>query len=124
MDSPLIFFEPPPATEELPARMPSPFDPGPPHPLARRAAELMVAELERGHPLPRAAFEEPHRGKMFAVLVVVAPGGRVGFLRAFSGMLAGRWVVPGFAGPLFDLALRERIWPAAEAELVEADLRL
>ena len=39
---------------------------------------------------------------MFGVLVVAAPDGRIGYLRAFSGMLGGSWHVDGFAPPVFD----------------------
>jgi tRNA pseudouridine32 synthase/23S rRNA pseudouridine746 synthase len=52
---------------------------------------------------------------MFGVLVVREPGGRIGFLRAFSGMLAGRWDVPGFVPPLFDRETRARLEPEGEA---------
>ncbi|MBZ4421063.1 RluA family pseudouridine synthase [Myxococcus sp. RHST-1-4] len=52
---------------------------------------------------------------MFGVLVVREPGGRLGFLRAFSGMLAGRWDVPGFVSPLFDREERARLEPEGEA---------
>src|SRR4051812_42017699 len=54
----------------------------------------------------------PREGKMFGVLAV--PGG---YLRAFSGMLAGTWLVEGFAPPLFDLAARDAFWLHGEAEL-------
>ena len=56
-------------------------------------------------------------GKMFGVLVVADADGRVGWLRAFSGMLRGAWFVDGFAPPLFDPADRDRFWPAGEAAL-------
>ena len=52
---------------------------------------------------------------MFGVLVVADAAGRVGWLRAFSGMLRGAWFVDGFAPPLFDPAARAAFW----AELVE-----
>jgi len=91
---------------EVPARMPSPY--GPVHPLARRAAEQLRDEL-RGDPL---------EGKMFGVLVVEERG-RIGFVRACSGMLDGRWDVEGFAPPVFDAASRDAFWPAAERELAE-----
>jgi tRNA pseudouridine32 synthase / 23S rRNA pseudouridine746 synthase len=101
---------------ELPARLPSPWNPEP-HPLARRAAELLQAELRRGLPgVSLAGLDQPGRGKMFGVLVV-QDGPRVGYLRGFSGMLDGRWQVDGFVPPLFDHAARDAIWPAGEAEL-------
>lgn len=42
-------------------------------------------------------------GKMFGVLVVSTPDGKVGYLRAFSGKLGGRNHYPGFVPPVFDL---------------------
>ena len=83
-----------------PARLPSPF--GPAHPLAIAAARDLMAHLD---PAPR-------EGKMFGVLVV--PGG---YLRGFSGMLDGAWLVEGYAPPLFDLAARDAFWIAGEQEL-------
>jgi tRNA pseudouridine32 synthase/23S rRNA pseudouridine746 synthase len=120
----VTWFDPAPRADELPPRLPSPFDPPPPHPLARRAAERLVDELRRGRPLPLSAFEGENRGKMFAVLVVQDGAGRVGFLRGFSGMIGGRWQVEGFVGPLFDPAARDAFWPAGQAELDELDRRL
>lgn len=52
---------------------------------------------------------------MFGVLVVQEPGGRIGFLRSFSGMLGGRWEVEGFVAPLFDREARAQVEPAGEA---------
>ena len=84
----------------LPVRMPSPF--GPPHEAAVAAAH----ELQQR--LPRLS-----EGKMFGVLVVDDGS----YLAAFSGMLDGRWDVPGFVPPAFDRAARDAFWPAGEAEL-------
>ncbi len=97
----MILFAPQPT--ELPPVFPSPFA-VPPHPVALRA----IAELEVG-PLAE--------GKMFGVLVVRDGAGRIGYLRAFSGMLDGSWHRPGFCGPVFDEAARDSFWPAGEAEL-------
>jgi len=99
------YFDPQPT--ELPARMPSPFT-VPPHPLAFRA----IRELEVG-----SLCEGRDEGKMFGVLVVRDPAGRIGYLRAFSGMLDGSWDRDGFVGPAFDAAARAAFWPAGEAEL-------
>lgn len=109
----LRWFDPPPAVAELPAVMPSPFAIAAPHPLAARAAAALVAEL-RADPRP---LDDDDGGKMFGVLVVADAAGRVGWLRAFSGMLRGAWFVDGFAPPLFDPAARARFWPAGEAAL-------
>ncbi len=110
----------------MPTRLASPFDPGPPHPLARRAAEELQAHLRRGEAaegLDLGALDAPGGGKMFGVLVVEAADGRIGYLRAFSGMLGGRWNVDGFAPPLFDALARDTFWPEGQAELRELELR-
>jgi tRNA pseudouridine32 synthase/23S rRNA pseudouridine746 synthase len=111
---PLVtLFDPQPDLRELPTRLPSPFDPGPPHPLARRAANELRRRLES----PTGPWRDGERGKMFGVLVVADTAGRIGYLRAFSGMLAGSWLVDGFVGPTFDLADRQAFWPEVEAAL-------
>jgi tRNA pseudouridine32 synthase / 23S rRNA pseudouridine746 synthase len=107
-----LAVQPPP--EALPARLPNPFAPGPPHPLAREAAELLQRELAT---LPEAQREDLARGKMLGVLVARDADGQVGVLRAFAGMLEGRWDVDGFVGPVFDLAARNALWPDTEREL-------
>ncbi len=75
-------------------------------------AELRADFLAPG--VPAATLFAPEGGKMFGVLVVQEPGGEVGFLRSFSGLLAGQWEVPGFVPPLFDRIARARIEPAGE----------
>src|SRR5258706_5082568 len=110
----LTYFEPPPAPGEVPARMPSPFAIEP-HVLARRAAQELRCT---------ARFDLAGGGKMFGVLVVADARGRVGYLRAFSGMIDGRWDVPGFAPPVFDRAARDAFWPAGEQELAIIDARI
>src|SRR5688572_29135207 len=117
-------LDPQPLPGELPARLPSPFDEGLPHPLARRAAKQLKAELERGRPLDITALREAHGGKMMGILVVARASGRIGFLRGFSGMLQGRWEVPGFVGPVFDADDRAAFWPDGEAELDAYERRL
>lgn len=106
----MTYFEPRPAPDEVPARLASPFDPGHPHPLARRAAEALQARLRRrdvAEGFDPGDLEAPGGGKMFGVLVVAAEDGRLGSLCAFSGMLGGRWHVEGFAPPLFDPVARD-----------------
>jgi tRNA pseudouridine32 synthase / 23S rRNA pseudouridine746 synthase len=105
-----------------PARLASPFRPGPPAPWARMAAEALQGRLRRDAAL-EAALWRPGGGKMFGVLVVADARGRMGFLSAFSGMLGGAWDVEGFAPPLFDPVAREAFWPAGEAELAELEAR-
>jgi tRNA pseudouridine32 synthase / 23S rRNA pseudouridine746 synthase len=115
----LTLFDPQPPTSALPDRVPSPFA-TPPHPLAARAIEALrrdVAGLA-------VDLDAPGAGKMFGVLVVATPDGRIGYLRAFSGMLAGSWHIPGFAPPVFDDPARSAFWPAGEAELAVIDREL
>ncbi len=114
----ITLFEPQPDPGDVPEAFPSPFDELGPHELARRAAEVMQAELRSGSIAPglsTAMLNGPEGGKMFGVLVVQEPGGRIGFLRAFSGMLGGRWEVTGFVPPIFDREARVQVEPAGEA---------
>ncbi len=122
----VTYFEPQPAPSEVPARLASPFAPGPPHSLARRAAEELRLRLRRGElasGFALSSLDEPGQGKMFGVLVVAAPDGRLGYLCAFSGMLGERWQLEGFAPPLFDPAARDAFWPAGQAELYALEER-
>jgi tRNA pseudouridine32 synthase/23S rRNA pseudouridine746 synthase len=64
-------------------------------------------------------LHEPGNGKMFGVLVVVAPDSTVGYLRAFSGMVNGRWQIDGWAPPAFDASARDRVWIPGEVEMLD-----
>ncbi|QSQ18508.1 RluA family pseudouridine synthase [Myxococcus landrumensis] len=97
---------------------PSPFDELGPAELARQAAKVLQRELRDGFVapgLPTSLLEDAEGGKMFGVLVVRLLDGSLGFLRAFSGMLAGQWDVAGFVPPVFDREARARIEPEGEA---------
>ena len=118
----ITFFEPPPAAEDVAEAFPSPFDERGPHALARRAAEELQARFRAGLIAPglaTALLDGPEGGKMFGVLVVREPGGRIGYLRAFSGMLGGLWEVPGFVPPLFEHEARTRVELPGEATVKE-----
>jgi len=83
---------------------------------AHQACLALMAELEDEGCIDKYLYAEPGdprfstsylfgaaRGKMFGVMVAMAPdGGRV-ILRAFSGQYNGVWMVPGWAEPVFDL---------------------
>jgi tRNA pseudouridine32 synthase/23S rRNA pseudouridine746 synthase len=94
-------FEPQPAPAALPDALPDPFHEGPPHPLAARAAAALQRELVEA--------SDPREGKMWGVLVALAPDGTVGWLRAFSGQLGGEWHAPGCAPPLFGPEARAQV---------------
>jgi tRNA pseudouridine32 synthase/23S rRNA pseudouridine746 synthase len=64
----------------------------------------------------------PGGGKMFGVLVVETPTGETRALRAFSGTYGGRWVLPGWAPPVFDVVrwhALERAHDPAIADLTQ-----
>ncbi len=107
---------------DLPQGFPSPFDKSP-HPLAWYACQLLQERLRQGL-ASEHDFEAPDGGKMFAALVVRDPSGRLGYLAAYSGMLAGAWLMPGFVPPVFDLQARKEFLPAGEAILKNYSTRI
>ncbi|MBQ8502080.1 MAG: RNA pseudouridine synthase [Bacteroides sp.] len=70
-----------------------------PHPLCVQAA----AEVQQFLAQQTDWQAELSKGKMFGVLIVRADGNRIGFLAAFSGILAGTNVHPYFVPPVYDL---------------------
>ena len=101
----------------MPARFPDPRDAHGPHPLARTAAAAWMERLRCDPPGWAAPLGQPGGGKMLGVLVVQAPGGGLGVLHAFSGMLGGAFLLPGFVPPLFDVAARAALELPGEAEV-------
>ena len=83
---------------EAPGRFNNPFY-YLPHALCVVAADEVRSMLS----LDSTLAADAARGKMFGVLVVRDGDGRLGFLAAFSGLLAGRNRVPGFVPPVFDI---------------------
>ena len=70
-----------------------------PHPLSVIAAEEVQAYL-----LSRKDWENDlEQGKMFGVLTVQTETGELGFLAAFSGILAGKNLHSYFVPPIYDL---------------------
>jgi tRNA pseudouridine32 synthase/23S rRNA pseudouridine746 synthase len=110
-------FSPPPEQHEIPLAFPSPFN-ARPHPLARRAAVQLQEYLRRQSDWQHD-FTSADGGKMFGVLVVRDARGQPGFISAYSGMLAGQWLLPDFVPPIFDMAQRAIFLPAGES-VVEA----
>lgn len=118
--------------EELPDQLNNPFS-YTPHPLCIEAVQLVEAELNRllgtEHKRPEQGMEmtvaEPAiEGKMMGVLVVEIPGGEVGFLAAFSGLLMGRSVHPWFVPPIFDPTLPEGYFRCEEAAISTINSRI
>lgn len=83
---------------QLPERFTYPFC-YTPHPLCVMAAEEVQAYLAE-----QAEWrKELKQGKMFGVLVVKTEKGEIGYLAAFSGILAGENRHPYFVPPVYDL---------------------
>ncbi len=104
-------------TLEIPGRLPDPLNPAP-HPLARLASKYLRAKLDQT-PLLSQQLHRDGCGKMFGVLVVREPSGRVGYLSSFSGMLNRQWIVPGFVPPVFDADEQAAFLREGEVRLLE-----
>lgn len=94
-----------------------------PHPLTKFAAAELQRHLETQTDL-RHNFglsgdtEEMPIGKMFGVLVVADREGKIGYLSAFSGKLAGTNDHPEFVPPVFDM-LTENSFFLKEQEVID-----
>ena len=99
VNAPLHPFRSPVGHIALPERFTNPFD-YQPHPLCVLAA----AEVQAYLAARREWADELRQGKMFGVLAVRTDAdGALGYLAAFSGLLAGRSVQPFFVPPVYDL---------------------
>lgn len=79
---------------------------------------LMAAEEVRNYINSRSEWsEELMKGKMFGVLVVSTPTGEVGYISAFSGLLAGENRHPFFVPPVYDLLSKDSYFQQEEAEI-------
>lgn len=84
---------------ELPKQFTYPFS-YEPHPLSVMAADEVRAYISSQNQWS----EELAQGKMFGVLVVRNGQGKLGFLAAFSGQLAGTYQHDYFVPPVYDLS--------------------
>ena len=120
MEDLIRLFSPQPTASERPSVLNVPTRENDAHPLAWRAANALMESLSRGELAPRLSSQVLYGsegGKMFGVLVVELPDGRVGNLKAFSGQLQGSWDVPGYVPPVFDRKAREALEPTDEASV-------
>ena len=104
---------------EAPGRFNNPFYYSP-HALCIAAAGEVRAMLA----CDSALAADAARGKMFGVLVVRDGEGKLGFLAAFSGLLAGRNRVPGFVPPVFDLQSPGGYFKQEEARITALNKRI
>ncbi len=91
-----------------------------PHPLCRLAAQQVqdyLAKTVEWH-------EELCRGKMFGVLVVETKDGLLGYVAAYSGLLAGRNDHPFFVPPVFDSQQPNGRFKRGEAEISAINKRI
>lgn len=84
-----------------------------PHPLCVTAAEEVQAYLAT----QKQWEHELKQGKMFGVLIVRTATGDIGYLAAFSGILAGRNVHPYFVPPVYDLLQPEGFFKIEEENI-------
>ena len=99
-------------TGELPLQFTNPFC-YEPHPLCVDAAEQVRSYL-REHP---EWNEEISRGKMLGVLIVKTKKEGLYFLAAYSGQLAGRYDIPFFVPPIYDLLQPDGYFQKEQAEI-------
>ena len=71
-----------------------------------------------------AVAADAAKGKMLGVLVVRDVAGGLGYLAAFSGLLAGRSSVPGFVPPVFDFLSPGGYFKNEEAEISLLNARI
>jgi tRNA pseudouridine32 synthase/23S rRNA pseudouridine746 synthase len=104
---------------EAPQRFNNPFYYSP-HPLCVMAA----GEVRDMLSLDSALVADAARGKMFGVLVVRDGDGELGYLAAFSGLLAGSNNVAGFVPPVFDLQSPGGYFKQEESEITALNKRI
>lgn len=102
-----------------PGRMNCPFC-YTPHPLCVLAAHEVQTYLGR----QLAWHDELRRGKMFGVLVVRTDDGDLGYLAAYSGILAGRNDHPYFVPPVYDLLRPDGYFKEEEARISALNHRI
>ena len=104
---------------EAPGRFNNPFYYSP-HPLCVMAAQEVRAMLSSDS----AVAADAAKGKMFGVLVVRDGDGVLGYLAAFSGLLAGRNNVSGFVPLVFDLQSPTGYFKQEEGEISALNRRI
>ena len=119
MDNCLHTFDRSVGADELPRLFTCPFC-YEPHPLVREAAASLGRYLSgRGD-----WTDELNGGKMFGVLIVEDSAGTVGFLAAFSGLLAGDNHHDYFVPPVYDLLRPDGYFKQEEACISDMNRRI
>ncbi len=89
-----------------------------PHPLCVKAAEELQQYLQQQDDWQ----DDLLKGKMFGVLVVKTSLGELGYLAAFSGILAGKNLQPFFVPPIYDLQQPDGFFAVEEAAISEINV--
>ena len=90
----------------------------------RRTIDLTMSGGNSDPELTTELLFGPQRGKMFGVLECLSSDGQRTFLYGFSGQYNGRWTVPGWASPLFDVDQFKRLNDPVEQEIKELGRQL
>lgn len=86
---------------------------------------VMAADEVKSYVATRSDWhDEISKGKMFGVLVVKTSDGRIGFLAAFSGNLAGSNVHDYFVPPVYDLLSPDGFFRIGESEISEMNRKV
>lgn len=91
-----------------------------PHPLCVMAAEEVQNYLSKQSNWQ----EELSQGKMFGVLIVQTEDGSIGYLTAFSGILAGKNIHPYFVPPVYDLLQPQGFFKIEEENISAINRRI
>ena len=91
-----------------------------PHPLCVMAAEEVQHYLSKQSDWQ----EELSQGKMFGVLIVQTEDGSIGYLTAFSGILAGKNIHPYFVPPVYDLLQPQGFFKIEEENISAINRRI
>ena len=91
-----------------------------PHPLCLMAAEEVQNYLSKQSDWQ----EELSQGKMFGVLIVQTEDGSIGYLTAFSGILAGKNIHPYFVPPVYDLLQPQGFFKIEEENISAINRRI
>ena len=91
-----------------------------PHPLCVMAAEEVQHYLSKQSEWQ----EELSQGKMFGVLIVQTKDGSIGYLTAFSGILAGKNIHPYFVPPVYDLLQPQGFFKIEEENISAINRRI
>lgn len=104
---------------ELPARMNNPF-----HYQLSTVMLAVVADVRRAVEEIDCWQDEVGRGKMFGVLIVRDAGGRVGYLKTYSGQIGGREDWEGWVPAVYDYLQPDGYFAVHENEISRINSRI